>query len=38
MTELAIEYHTRRVRVIEFIYAPKTPAFQTFADAFKLKT
>lgn len=35
--ELAELYHERRVRVIEAIYARKSDAVQTFAEAFKFR-
>ena len=37
MHDLAEAYRERRVRIIEAIYARKTDAVQTFADAFKFK-
>jgi DNA-binding IclR family transcriptional regulator len=35
--DLADAYRTRRVRIIEAIYARKTDAVRTFADAFKFR-
>lgn len=36
VTELALVYRTRRVAVIELIYADRRNTAQTFSDAFKL--
>jgi hypothetical protein len=35
--ETALLYQTRRVRVIEAIFAPEVDPVQSFADAFKLR-
>lgn len=35
--DLAEAYRTRRVRIIETIYAPKSDAVRNFADAFKFR-
>jgi predicted transcriptional regulator len=37
VTDLASAYKSRRVRIIEAIYARKTDAVRTFADAFRFK-
>jgi hypothetical protein len=37
VNELAEDYRTRRVRIIEAIYTRKTDAVKTFADAFKFR-
>jgi predicted transcriptional regulator len=37
VSDLADCYRTMRVRIIEAIYARKTDAVQTFADAFKFR-
>ncbi len=36
VTELALVYRTRRVAVIELIYADRRTSAQSFSDAFKL--